>query len=129
MENSALKARVLVNMERLIGQTVAKGKITEKIKAFHTGIIKKHYNATDVVIDYHRQRVQMNIVVDDGAYNAKKVNTNLELLPANLLFKNLGRFLKSCLEQDPKSLAFYVTLVNDFSKANALVAQAELKNA
>lgn len=104
-----------MEMESLIARSSAKGKMTKKIQSFHEAIIKKHYNASDVVIDYHRHRVKLNLVIDENAYDPKTVNVNLAILPMNLFFKNLRDFLKSCLESDAKSLAFYAKLIQDLS--------------
>jgi hypothetical protein len=79
-------------------------------------ILKKHYNAAEVSIDYHRQRVKMEIVLDDGAYDPKTVNLDLPTIPANFFFKNLCDFLKSCLDDDQKSLAFYNSVLKSFEK-------------
>jgi len=105
-----------MEMERLIARSSAKGKMTEKIRSFHEAIIKKHYNASDVTIDYHRHRIKMNVVMDESHYDPKTVNMDLDVLPMNLFFKNLRNFLKSCLERDAKSIAFYAKLINDLSK-------------
>lgn len=115
MESLNVKSRILMEMERLIARSSAKGKMTKQVQSFHEAIIKKHYNASDVVIDYHRHRVKMNIMVDDQGYDPKSVNVNLALMPMNLFFKNLRDFLKSCLEQDAKSIVFYARLIQDLS--------------
>ncbi len=115
MENSGLRTRILKEMERVIATSSAKRKITEKVQAFHEAIIKKHYNASDIAIDYHRHRVKMNIIVNETGYNPNTVNLNLEVIPTNLFFKNLRDFLSSCLESDNKSLAFYAKLLQDFT--------------
>ncbi len=116
MENSRLKTRILMEIEKIIARNSAKGKMTKKIQEFHKAIIKKHYNAIDVKIDYHRHRVKMNIIADDSMYNPKAVNLNLVTFPTNLFFRSLSAFLKSCVENDAKSLAFYSKLVRDYSK-------------
>ena len=119
MENLGLKTRILTEVEKIIMRSCAKGKMTKKTQNFHEAVIKKHYNASDVKIDYHRHRVKMNIIMDDEAYDPKTANINLNTLPMNLFFKNLCDFLKSCIEKDAKSLAFYAKLLGDFSNRNA----------
>lgn len=104
-----------MEMERLIARSSAKGKMTKKIQSFHVAIIKRHYNASDVSIDYHRHRVKMNVVLDENGYDPKTVNVDLAILPMNLFFKNLRDFLKSCLEADAKSIVFYAKLIKDLS--------------
>ena len=115
MENSGLKTRILKEMERLIAKSSAKGEMTKKARSFHEAIIKKHYNASDITIDYHRRRIRMNVIMNEKNYTPNTVNLNLDVLPMNLFFKNLGDFLNSCLESDPKSLAFYAKLLQDFT--------------
>ncbi len=115
METLNVKSRILMEMERLIARSSAKGKMTKKIQSFHEAIIKKHYNASDVSIDYHRHRIKMNVVIDAEGYDPKTVNVDLAVLPMNLFFKNLRDFLKSCLEGDAKSIAFYARLIKDLS--------------
>ena len=123
METLNVKSRILMEMERLIARSSAKGKMTKSIQSFHEAIIKKHYNASDVSIDYHRHRVQMNLVMDEKTYDPKTVNIDLAVLPMNLFFKNLCEFLKSCLEVDAKSVAFYAKLIQEVSpKKNVHVA-------
>ncbi len=115
MEKSSLRGRILMELESLISRSCAKGKMTKNFQSLHELIVKKHYNAAEVSIDYHRKRIEMDIVIDDSAYDPKKVNTNVPTLHANLLFKNLCDFLKSCLETDRNSLAFYAGLLRSFA--------------
>ena len=115
MENSGLKTRILMEIEKIIARSSAKQKMTKKMQEFHTAIIKKHYNATDVKIDYHRHRVMMNVVLNDDRYRPEEVNLNMEVLPMNLFFKSLSAFLKSCLDSDAKSIAFYAKLIQKLS--------------
>lgn len=110
----------MAEMERLIARSTAKGKMTKKIEFFHESIIKMHYNASDISIDYHRHRIKMNLVMDDTSYDPKTVNTNMVVLPMNLFFKNLKDFLKSCLGRDAKSIAFYAKLIKDVTNKEQL---------
>ena len=98
METLSVKSRILKQMERLIARSSANGKITKKNQFFHEAIIKKHYNASDVKIDYHRHRIKMNLVIDEISYDPKTINIDLAILPMNLFFKNLCDFLSSFLE-------------------------------
>ena len=63
----------------------------------------------------------MDIVMDDQAYDPKKVNTNLPTLRANLWFRNLRDFLKSCLDQDNRSLAFYASLLKSYQNKDSIL--------
>lgn len=115
MENSGLKTRILMEIEKIIARSSAKQKMTKNMQEFHAAIIKKHYNATDVKIDYHRHRVMMNVVLNDDRYSAGEVNLDMEVLPMNLFFKSLNAFLKSCLDSDAKSVAFYAKLIQELT--------------
>lgn len=111
MENFNLQERILSDIERLISRSCPKQKVPQKYKNLHVAILKKHYNAADVSIDYHRRRVEMNIVLDDRVYDPKTINLVVPILHANLLFKNLSDFLKTCIDKDNKSLAFYANIL------------------
>ncbi len=114
MENLRLRGRILSELESLIAQSFPKQKIPQKVAKLHVALVKKHYNAADVSIDYHRRRIEMDIVMDDCVYDPTKVNTNLPTFHANLWFRNLGDFLKSCLDKDNRSLAFYASLLKSY---------------
>jgi hypothetical protein len=115
MENSNLKRRVLKEIGALISRSCPNRKIPQEFKNLHVDILKKHYNASEVSIDYHRKRVEMEIVLDDGWYKPNKVNTYIPTLHANLLFENLKDFLKGSLDKDNKSLAFYASLLRSYT--------------
>tara|TARA_R110000868_G_scaffold73955_3_gene214029 strand:+ start:235 stop:609 length:375 start_codon:yes stop_codon:yes gene_type:complete len=115
MENSSLKRRVLSEIESLITRSCPNRKVPQKFKNLHVAILKKYYNASDVSIDYHRKRVAMDIIIDDDLYDPKKVNMHIPTLHANFLFKNLSDFLKASLDNDHKSLAFYVCLLRSYT--------------
>jgi hypothetical protein len=119
MENSNLKGRILMEMEYLIAQSCPKKKASPKFETLHVAILKKHYNAADVSIDYHRRRVEMNIVMDDKDYDPKTVNLYMPTLHVNLWFRNLRDFLRSCIDNDNKSLAFYASLLRTHSNKNS----------
>lgn len=111
MDNSQLRQKVVSDLENLVAFSCKSSKRRATYKAFHEALLKKYYNATDVEIDYHRHRVKMNIIMDDKAYKAGKVNTHLPILPANLLYDNLKAFLKSCIDPNSKNLGFYAQLI------------------
>jgi len=118
MENSGLKSRVLYEIENLISKSCSQSKMSKKFQNLHIAILKKHYNAADVSIDYHRKRIVMDIVMDDSCYDPEKVNSSLPTLRANLLFKNLKEFLSSSLDKDNVSIAFYARLLRSYEKRN-----------
>jgi hypothetical protein len=114
MENSTIKQKITQEIENLISESCSNQKSTDQYKNLHEAILKKYYNAADISIDYHRHRVEMDIVIDDSTYHPQQVNTNVPTLHVNLLFKNLKDFLRSCIEKDPKSLGFYAGLLRSF---------------
>ena len=62
----------------------------------HRAIIKKHFNAFDVVIHEDRQEIDLKIEAKEKNY----VGVSFKCL-------DLEAFLKSCIEKDRTSLAFY----------------------
>ena len=118
MENSNLKGRILMEMEDLIAQSCPQQKVAPDYETLHVAILKKHYNAADVSIDYHRRRVEMELVMDDKDYDPKTVNLYMPTLHVNLWFRNLRDFLKSCIDYDNKSLAFYASLLSSYTNKN-----------
>lgn len=105
-----------MDLESLISRSCAKAKINNNFQSLHQAIVKNHYNATDVSIDYHRKRIVMDIVMNDKDYDPKRINFKLPTFYANLFFSNLCEFLKSCIDKDSRSLAFYAGLLNSFTK-------------
>ena len=124
MENSSLKRRILSEIESLISRSCPNRKIPKNFESLHIAILKKHYNAAEVSIDYHRKRVAMDIVMDDRDYDPKKVNLHVPTLHANLLFKNLRDFLKSCIDKDTRSLAFYAGLLRSYENKDVTLTVA-----
>lgn len=121
MENSSLKGMILTEVENLISRSCANQKVTDKFEKLHIALLKKYYNAADVSIDYHRKRVKMDIIMDDTSYDPKKVNLYLPTLHANLLFKNLKDFLRSCVDKDSKNLGFYAGLLRTFTNKEVIL--------
>ncbi len=115
MEKSRLKGRILMELEKLISLSCKSSKSFKKYEQLHIALLKKHYNAATVSIDYHRNRVKMDIVTDDSYYHPRKVNTYLPTLYTNLIFNNLSSFLTSCVDRDEKSIGFYSQLLNRFT--------------
>ncbi|MDB2606158.1 hypothetical protein N9Y48_00100 [Zobellia sp.] len=123
MENSNLRSRILIEIENLIASSCTKQKVSPEVKVLHMAILKNHYNAANVSIDYHRRRVEMDIIMDDKDYDPKKINLSMPTLHTNLWYRNLYDFLASCIDRDPKSVAFYSKLLNSYrSKEIMLVA-------
>ncbi len=118
MKNSNLKGRILQEMNTLIVKSCLGQKITLNDENLHIAILRNHYNAADVAIDYHRRRVEMDLVLDDRNYDPKMINLEMATLRANLWFRNLRDFLKSCLDKDTRSIAYYATLIRTYTNKN-----------
>ena len=116
MESKRLEKRILAELDRLIVESCSRKTISARYREFHNALLKNHYNAADVDIDYHRKRIKMNVITDDSSYDPKKVNQNLPILHVNLMFKNLREFLKTCLQSDRRSLSFYAQLLQRFRR-------------
>ena len=117
MEKSKLRERVLVELEKLISLSCRNPTGSQNYQQLHIALLKKYYNATNVSIDYHRHRIQMEVILDDSVYDPKTVNTYLPTIYTNLLFKSLNNFLSSCIEKDNKSVGFYSQLLKSFGKS------------
>jgi len=105
-----------MELESLISHSCSKSKMTKNFQNLHKAIVKNHYNATDVSIDYHRKRITMDIVLNEKDYDPQKINLKLPTLYTNLFFNNLCEFLKSCIDVDNRSLAFYAGLLKSYTK-------------
>ncbi|SNR26589.1 hypothetical protein SAMN04488009_0524 [Maribacter sedimenticola] len=114
MEKSNLRERVLVELEKLISLSCKNPTASKRYQQLHIALLKKYYNATNVTIDYHRHRIQMEVIQDESVYDPKRVNTYLPTIYTNLLFKNLRSFLATCIEKDNKSVGFYSQLLKMF---------------
>ncbi|MBU2947980.1 hypothetical protein [Zobellia uliginosa] len=116
MGNSGLRSKILEEIEILIASSCTKQKVSPEIIKLHVAVLKNHYNAANVSIDYHRRRVEMDIIMDDKDYDPKRLNLSIPTLHTNLWFKNLYDFLVSCIDPDPKSVAFYSMLLKSYRK-------------
>ena len=115
MENSNFKGRILMEMNDLIAQSSPEQKKSLEFQKLHEAIVRNHYNAADLSIDYHRRRVEMDVVVDDQQYDPKTINVYLPTLHVNLWYRNLTGFLKSCIDYDPRSIALYARLLKMYT--------------
>jgi len=118
METSRLTTRILMETEKLISQSCEEHQIDKKSADLHKLLLKKYYNAAEVKIDYERHRINMDVIISEEDYDPKTVNLALATVPVNIFFKNLCDFLKSCLEKDVKSLAFYARILLQYTDKN-----------
>lgn len=104
--------------EKLISQSCGSSTVDKKSADLHKLLLKKYYNAAEVHIDYDRHRINMDVIISEEDYDPKTVNVALATVPVNMFFKNLCDFLKSCLEKDVKSLAFYARILLQYTNKN-----------
>ena len=121
METSRLTTRILTETEKLISQSCEKNPMDKKSTDLHKLLLKKYYNAAEVNIDYERHRIKMDVIISEEDYDPSTVNLALATIPVNLFFKNLGDLLRSCLERDVKSLAFYARIVLQYTNKNMAI--------
>ena len=124
MDNLSFRERILMELENIVSRSCNKGEVTKQSQKLHELLLKKHYNAVGVQIDYHRRRVEMDIVMDDTVYDPKKINTFIPTIHANFFFKNLKEFLLSGVHSDSKSLAFYAGLLRKMNQKDAPLQMA-----
>lgn len=124
MKKAKLRERVLIELEKLISLSCRNPIDSKKYQQLHIALLKKHYNAMNVNIDYHRHRIKMEVIQDDSVYDPKIVNMYLPTIYTNLLFKSLHKFLTSCIEKDNKSIGFYTQLLKAFKKKNTTLELA-----
>lgn len=113
-----LRGRILMEMEELIAQSCPEQEVAQDFETLHVAILKNHYNASEVSIDYHRRRIKMDILMNDQGYDSKTMNVSMTTLHANLWFRNLSDFLKSCIDYDSKNLAFYASILRSYADTN-----------
>ena len=70
----------------------------------HRAIIKKHFKASEVEIERNSSKVYLKIEVQKGEY----VRVNFEC-------PDLESFLRSCVEKDHTSLAFYQQMLTYYN--------------
>lgn len=110
MKSQSIQRKILNEFERLIIHSCNDPKGSE-FKELHIALLKKSYNAAEVIIDYRRKRIAMDIVSDDTVYDPKKINMHLPTFRTSMPFKSLCAFLKTCIAKDRASLAFYASIL------------------
>ena len=104
------KNAIIQNIKELIDISCLFDTEDSGFRSFHLDIIKMAYDAIEVSIDYARNRVYMNVVLNEDC-NMKA----LPFMPINLAYSNLNDFLRSCVLKDKNSLELYSSIMADFS--------------
>lgn len=71
---------------------------------FYRAIIKKYFNAEDVDIRHSEKEIFMTLQNKKG-----------DCVPVNMDYIDLESFLKSCIEDDLRSLAFYQNMLGYYT--------------
>lgn len=97
---------ILRELENLIAYT-CRNQVShpEHVDSFHRALLKKYFNAGEVVVNHEKQEVFMTLPVNDGK----------GFIPVNLETGNLEGFFKSCIEDDLRSLAFYQNMLGYYT--------------
>ena len=112
MESFRQRGGILMELQNLISQSFAPGNSIKGFENLHKQILKRHYNAKNVSIDYHRQRVKMDLILEGKEYDTVITAGQLSTIPANFYFEDIGDFLISCLSDDVHNMNFYKELIN-----------------
>lgn len=74
----------------------------------HTAILKKHFNAKDVKIDYDNKTINMNMFVEHSVKKSKYLNVDMK-------FKDIYTFLMGCLDYEQQDFLFYRNILTFYS--------------
>jgi len=84
--------------------------------SLHSAILKKHFKADDVRIDYQHRVVHLNMCVeDDLGFFGRKSYVDVEMN-----FTSIYEFLKNCLEETDQNLTFYRNILNFYNENRPL---------
>lgn len=122
MKSKMIENRILSDLEELISESCNHRESNTRFEDLHRDLLRNHYNAADVDIDYHRKRIKMLVLTDESGYRPGGVNLNLPVVYVNLLFGNLREFLTGCLRRDRRSLSFYAQLLRGFKSKSPQLA-------
>lgn len=115
------------DLKLLIDVSCVNTKGVSLYEQFHRMLIRMSYKASNVVIDYARKRIYMNILAEDESYDSVLVNEFAETMAVNLSYSDLNTFLKSCILEDTDSLQlYYPFLVSRFFKEKPEVEAFEI---
>jgi len=105
MKTSYQTGTILNEMENLIAYSCQSSDIsTEKFDTFHSALIKKHFGALEANINRETKTLELKVAVRENNY-----------AHINITYKSLENFLKSCLEDDLGSLAFYQNMLTFYN--------------
>ncbi|MUP44542.1 hypothetical protein E0K83_02125 [Gramella sp. BOM4] len=77
-------------------------------QTLHRSIVKKYFDAKQVVINYKDQTIDLKLPVGQRKYTSITFEC-----------QDIERFLKSCLKKDEKSLFYYQSLLSNYNVTSA----------
>ena len=105
---SKLEKAILLNCENVPG--------TFDDQDFRSKIIKWCFHGSDVIIDYEKKKIFMNLILKNNtsAYGEKFFGPSL--IPFIVTYDNLGVFLKTCIVKDNLSITFYARTMATYER-------------
>lgn len=105
MRTSYQPNTILNEMHNLIAYSCQSNQVSmANFDTFHTALIKKHFEAIEVDIQRDIKNISLKVMVKNNQY-----------VHVNLSYNTLEDFLKSCLEDDLGSLAFYQNMLTFYN--------------
>lgn len=115
MKNLSPNQTIAIKLSELVSHSCTKPEVTETDRYLHRELLKSHFKASDVFIDYDRKRVILDIQVEEASpYNPKIINLFTPVVHTNLPYTELHHFLHECIEVNNSNADFYSTLVQEF---------------
>lgn len=112
MENNLNKKNILQEMKHLLRYSCKESAIENNyFESLHVAILKKHFNAGDVKIDYVSRTIHLSMCVDENpGFFGRKSFVDVEMK-----FRNIYEFLEDCLEDDNRDLSFYKNILSFYN--------------
>ena len=84
----------LWELDNILRESCERSPQNTRDKMLHMQIVKWHYKGSDIIIDYNRQRVMMNVVAE-RRFTEKYKSFQEKIIPLNLGYNNLYDFFKN----------------------------------
>ena len=109
MKNNLDQQIIMNEMRNLISFSCkSPGEQNTGFENLHCAILKKHFNAKDVRIDYVDKTINLNMYVEHAVKKSKYINVDMK-------FKDINTFLLGCLDQENQDIMFYKNILNFYS--------------
>ena len=108
MPNSILNV-ILEDIKNLIAYSIANKNLdNSKFESFHKTIIKRYFDANNIIINYSEQTIDLKLPVSKDKFT-----------PITFECLDLNSFIQSCLKTDEKSIYFYQNLLTHYNVYSA----------